>query len=57
MDILPHCGAEGEALRDSALNVLRVHRAGLIRQCTAAAIRIAIASGEVCSDDSADLVG
>ena len=56
MNILQPNGPEGEALRDSALNVLRVHRAGLIRQCTAAAIRVAIASGEVCADDVCALV-
>ncbi len=49
-------GAEGEALRDGALNRLRVHRPELIRQFTAAALRVALDSGEVCADDVRALV-
>lgn len=43
--------AEGKARRDAALSLLRVRRAGLIRACTAAALRIALDRGEVCADD------
>ena len=49
-------GAEGEALRDGALNRLRAHRPELIRQCTAAALRVALDNGEVCADDVRALV-
>ena len=35
MSILPPIGAEGEARRDAALNLLRVRRADLIRERTA----------------------
>jgi hypothetical protein len=42
---------EGEARRDAALNQLRVRRADLIRECTAAALRVALDRGEVCADD------
>lgn len=44
-------GGEGEARRDAALNLLRVRRADLIRECTAAALRVALDRGEVCADD------
>ena len=47
---------EGEARRDSALNLLRVRRAGLIRECTAAALRVALDRGEVCAADVRDVV-
>ncbi len=47
-------GAEGEALRDDALNLLRDHRPELIRQFTAMTLRVAL--GEVCDDDVRDLV-
>lgn len=53
-DVLPICNtivSEGEARRDKALSLLRVRRADLIRQCTAAAIRVALERGEVCADD------
>jgi hypothetical protein len=49
-------GAEGEARRDAALNRLRVRRAALIRECTAAALRLALERGEVCADDVRALV-
>lgn len=48
--------SEGEARRDAALNLLRVRRAALIRQCTAAALRVALDRGEVCADDVRALV-
>ena len=44
-------GAEGEARRDAALSRLRARRADLIRECTAAALRVALDRGEVCADD------
>jgi hypothetical protein len=44
-------GAEGEARRDAALNLLRVRRAYLIRDFAAAALRVALDRGEVCADD------
>lgn len=51
-DSEPPChGAEGEARRDAALNLLRQHRAALVRECTAATLRLALANGEVCADD------
>lgn len=56
MSILPPCAADGEARRDSALNLLRVRRADLIRACSAAALRVAIDRGEVCADDVRALV-
>ncbi len=43
--------SEGEARRDAALGLLRVHRAALIRRVTAAALRFVLAGGEVCADD------
>lgn len=49
-------GADGEALRDEALNRLRDHRPELIRQCTVAAIHVALDTGEVCADDVRALV-
>ena len=48
--------AEGEGRRDAALNLLRVRRADLIRECTAAALRVALDRGEVCADDVRALV-
>lgn len=53
MTILPSSNntGEGAALRDAALKLLSVRRANLIRECTAAAIRVAIDRGEVCADD------
>jgi len=51
MNIVSTAVADGEARRDSALNLLRVRRAGLIRECTAAALRIALETGELCADD------
>lgn len=48
--------AEGEALRDKALSLLRVRRADLIRECTAAALRVVLERGEVCADDVRALV-
>ena len=43
--------ADGEARRDAALSLLRARRADLIRECTAAALRVALDRGEVCADD------
>lgn len=43
--------AEAESRRDAALSLLRVRRADLIRECTAAALRVALDRGEVCADD------
>ena len=53
MAILPPIdnAGEGEARRDAALNRLRARRADLIRECTAAALRVALDRGEVCADD------
>jgi len=48
--------AEGEGRRDKALSILRARRANLIRECTAAALRIALDRGEVCADDVRALV-
>ena len=42
---------KGKSLRDAALNRLRARRADLIRECTAAALRVALDRGEVCADD------
>lgn len=55
---LPHPGADGEgkARRDAALDRLRAHRAALIRECTAAALRVALDRGAVCADDVRPLV-
>jgi hypothetical protein len=43
--------AEGEACRDAALNLLRVHRAAIIRDLTRAAVRLALERGEITADD------
>ena len=53
MSSLPPIGnsGDGESLRDAALNRLRARRADLIRECTAAALRVALDRGEVCADD------
>jgi len=56
MSILSPTGADGEALRDAALNLLRVRRGELIREFTAATIRVAIERGEVTADDVRPLV-
>ena len=57
MSIVSTTVADGEARRDSALNLLRVRRAGLIRECTAAALRIALeADGIVTADEVRDIV-
>jgi hypothetical protein len=56
MASVPPAGTAGEARHDSVLNWLRVRRACLIRQCTAAAIRVAVDRGEVCADDVRALV-
>jgi hypothetical protein len=42
---------EGEARRDAALGMLRIHRAAIIRKLTAAALRFVLSGGEVCADD------
>lgn len=44
-------GGEGESRRDTALNLLRVRRTNLIRECTVAALRIAIEQSEVSADN------
>jgi hypothetical protein len=49
-------GGEGEARRDTALNLLRLRRADSIRACTAAALRVVLLRGEVCADDVRALV-
>lgn len=51
MSILSVGLTEGEALRDTALAILRARRADLIRSCTIAALRIALERGEVSADD------
>ena len=53
MSSLPPIGDfdKGKSLRDAALNRLRTRRADLIRECTAAALRVALDRGEVCADD------
>ena len=51
MSILPPVGGDGEALRDAALALLRVHRAALVRDLTRAAVRIALERGIVTADD------
>ena len=56
MSIISSGGADGEARRDAALNLLRVRRADLIRACTAAALRVALDRGEVTADDVRALV-
>jgi hypothetical protein len=56
MDNLSPIGPDGKALRDAALALLRARRAALIRECTAAALRVAIERGEVCADDVRALV-
>ncbi len=56
MSSLSPAGAEGAARRDAALNLLRVRRADLIRECTAAALRVALERGEVCADHVRALV-
>ena len=48
--------AEGERRRDEALAILRAHRAALIRELQAAALRVALERGEVCADDVRALV-
>ena len=57
-DALPafNANAEAESRRDKALSLLRVRRADLIRECTVAALRVAIDRGEVCADDVRTLV-
>ncbi len=56
MSIVSSFGADGEARRDAALNHLRVRRADLIRECTAAALRVVLEGGQVCADDIRALV-
>lgn len=51
MSSLSPAAGDGEARRDAALNHLRIRRADLIRECTAAALRVALEQGEVCADD------
>lgn len=56
MSNLPPDGAESEARRDAALNLLRIRRGIYIRVCMAAALRVALDRGEVCADDVRALV-
>lgn len=51
MSILPDGSAEGEARRDAALSLLRIHRAAVVRDLTRAAVRIALERGELTADD------
>jgi hypothetical protein len=51
MSSLSPVGAEGEAGRDEALTRLRVLRSDLIREGTAAALRVAHDGGGVCAHD------
>ena len=48
--------ADGEQRRDSALSLLRVRRTDIIRECTAAALHVALESGEVSADDVREIV-
>ena len=50
MSILPHHAASGEALRDAALCLLRVHRAALVRRIQRAYIGRLIDHGPDTSD-------
>ena len=43
--------AEGERLRDSALDALRIHRAAVVRDLTRAALRLALERGTLTADD------
>ena len=43
--------AEGEARRDKALSLLRVHRAALVRDLARAAVRLALERGHITADD------
>jgi len=56
MSIVSADRPDGEARRDRALTLLRVRRAELIRECTAAALRVALDRGEVTADDVRDAV-
>lgn len=56
MSSLPPNGAEGEALRDAALAVLRVHRSELVRALQITALRVALQRGTVTADDVRGLV-
>lgn len=56
MTSLPPTDTAGEALRDEALERLRTHRAELIGECRAAALRVVTQCGEVCADDVRALV-
>lgn len=47
----PYNGVDGEAQRDRALNLLRVRRSALIRECSRAALRVVLDQGEVTADD------
>lgn len=47
---------DGERLRDEALNLLRTHRAAIVRELTRAAVTIALERGTVCADDVRDRV-
>jgi hypothetical protein len=53
MAILPPIdnAGEGEARRDAALNLLRAHRADLVRDLTRAAVRLALERHEITADD------
>ena len=51
MQIVPDDRPDGEARRDAALNLLRVHRYALVRDLTRAAVRIVLDAGTVTADD------
>jgi hypothetical protein len=50
-NFLPSSSEGGKKLRDAVLDVLRIRRAELIRQCSVAAIHFAIRCGEVSADE------
>jgi len=50
VNILPQPAASGEALRDIALNLLRVHRAALVRRIQRAFLRHLLDNGPDTSD-------
>lgn len=51
MDIVPTDRPEGEARRDAALHLLRIHRAAVVRDLTRAALGIALERGTLTADD------
>jgi len=51
MDIVPTDRRDGEARRDAALHLLRIHRAAVVRDLTRAALRLALERGTLTADD------